>query len=148
MRPRGPRRRRSDSASWLSSQRAEVGHDVLDLPSRERRPVRGHQRALLGPDRARIGLEKRTHRLVEVAELNRIVVLVEAYSHDLPPRARHDRDRPVVLRDVGSRIGQGLLEEPQRPDRKSTRLNSSHGYISYAVFCLKKKKKSITSVEP
>src|SRR2546422_8600695 len=26
-------------------------------------------------------------------------------------------------------------------DRKSTRLNSSHGYISYAVFCLKKKKK-------
>src|SRR2546422_8329404 len=29
-------------------------------------------------------------------------------------------------------------------DRKSTRLNSSHGYISYAVFCLKKKKKKKT----
>src|SRR5687768_18087280 len=29
---------------------------------------------------------------------------------------------------------------PHKPDRKSTRLNSSHGYISYAVFCLKKKK--------
>src|SRR2546422_4790863 len=29
-----------------------------------------------------------------------------------------------------------------RRDRKSTRLNSSHGYISYAVFCLKKKKRS------
>src|SRR2546429_2983852 len=29
-------------------------------------------------------------------------------------------------------------------DRKSTRLNSSHGYISYAVFCLKKKNKKIT----
>src|SRR5205809_4840594 len=29
-------------------------------------------------------------------------------------------------------------------DRKSTRLNSSHGYISYAVFCLKKKKKKTT----
>src|SRR2546422_3462010 len=28
----------------------------------------------------------------------------------------------------------------ERVDRKSTRLNSSHGYISYAVFCLKKKK--------
>src|SRR5687768_18332007 len=28
-------------------------------------------------------------------------------------------------------------------DRKSTRLNSSHGYISYAVFCLKKKKNTI-----
>src|SRR2546422_9536166 len=32
-------------------------------------------------------------------------------------------------------------DTPQVLDRKSTRLNSSHGYISYAVFCLKKKKK-------
>src|SRR2546422_7645806 len=31
-------------------------------------------------------------------------------------------------------------ERGSRIDRKSTRLNSSHGYISYAVFCLKKKK--------
>src|SRR2546422_4251656 len=30
-------------------------------------------------------------------------------------------------------------------DRKSTRLNSSHGYISYAVFCLKKKKKMMAT---
>src|SRR2546422_8076530 len=34
------------------------------------------------------------------------------------------------------------LEVAARSDRKSTRLNSSHGYISYAVFCLKKKKKN------
>src|SRR2546422_4714872 len=33
-------------------------------------------------------------------------------------------------------------------DRKSTRLNSSHGYISYAVFCLKKKKTSTPSSTP
>src|SRR2546422_6434154 len=32
----------------------------------------------------------------------------------------------------------------RRQDRKSTRLNSSHGYISYAVFCLKKKKNHVT----
>src|SRR2546429_2475076 len=31
-------------------------------------------------------------------------------------------------------------------DRKSTRLNSSHGYISYAVFCLKKKKDDLRSI--
>src|SRR2546422_4320968 len=31
-------------------------------------------------------------------------------------------------------------------DRKSTRLNSSHGYISYAVFCLKKKKKKPNTI--
>src|SRR2546429_9354508 len=34
--------------------------------------------------------------------------------------------------------------EPASRDRKSTRLNSSHGYISYAVFCLKKKKMNTT----
>src|SRR2546429_7361022 len=34
---------------------------------------------------------------------------------------------------------------PVDRDRKSTRLNSSHGYISYAVFCLKKKKKQSSS---
>src|SRR2546422_6419894 len=32
-----------------------------------------------------------------------------------------------------------VLREAHAEDRKSTRLNSSHGYISYAVFCLKKK---------
>src|SRR2546421_8976138 len=35
-----------------------------------------------------------------------------------------------------------------RPDRKSTRLNSSHDQISYAVFCLKKKKKTTQSQLP
>src|SRR2546422_2860449 len=38
-------------------------------------------------------------------------------------------------------LGSRAFREPAREgDRKSTRLNSSHGYISYAVFCLKKKK--------
>src|SRR5205809_85706 len=34
--------------------------------------------------------------------------------------------------------------KPPMRDRKSTRLNSSHGYISYAVFCLKKKNRNFT----
>src|SRR2546422_6183127 len=38
--------------------------------------------------------------------------------------------------------GQRLPNPADRQDRKSTRLNSSHGYISYAVFCLKKKRSS------
>src|SRR5687768_18124227 len=41
--------------------------------------------------------------------------------------------------------GQAACHDSRRVvDRKSTRLNSSHGYISYAVFCLKKKKKNTT----
>src|SRR5687768_17798341 len=42
---------------------------------------------------------------------------------------------------VGRMGGPAEDEEHEDRDRKSTRLNSSHGYISYAVFCLKKKKK-------
>src|SRR2546422_3362614 len=41
-----------------------------------------------------------------------------------------------------------LNEVSASVDRKSTRLNSSHGYISYAVFCLKKKNTSFESGRP
>src|SRR2546422_4675673 len=66
-------------------------------------------------------------------------------------RRRHLRDQPGDLRE-GNRGGHWELDphqaEPDRhadgEDRKSTRLNSSHGYISYAVFCLKKKKNTQT----
>src|SRR5687768_17734226 len=47
-------------------------------------------------------------------------------------------DRPA-LDSVSERIGHRALRALGAEDRKSTRLNSSHGYISYAVFCLKKK---------
>src|SRR3712207_7841144 len=39
-----------------------------------------------------------------------------------------------------------LVDDAGRPDRKSTRLNSSHANISYAVFCLKKNKTPITPI--
>src|SRR2546430_13349744 len=45
-----------------------------------------------------------------------------------------------LLRDLG------VLQEGSLTDRKSTRLNSSHSQISYAVFCLKKK--NITKLKP
>src|SRR2546422_11193819 len=45
---------------------------------------------------------------------------------------------------VSVEMGRGAVaDEELAADRKSTRLNSSHGYISYAVFCLKKKKKVV-----
>src|SRR2546429_4365748 len=54
----------------------------------------------------------------------------QAYRRRLP-RSRQVR--------VMGRSRRALLSARRRRDRKSTRLNSSHGYISYAVFCLKKK---------
>src|SRR3989454_9364082 len=57
-------------------------------------------------------------------------------TSDVPRKALHLL--PVPLHHLGRRGG---VRHPG--DRKSTRLNSSHLVISYAVFCLKKKKKNI-----
>src|SRR2546422_3079018 len=67
-----------------------------------------------------------THRSLERSPL------VRARCPLVASVARHVAN--VRVRNVGT-IGGNLAL-----DRKSTRLNSSHGYISYAVFCLKKKK--------
>src|SRR2546422_7983371 len=56
-----------------------------------------------------------------------------------PPRLGAGHDLRVRLDGALPEGGRGRAGAG---DRKSTRLNSSHGYISYAVFCLKKKKKN------
>src|SRR6516162_10936328 len=59
----------------------------------------------------------------------------------IDPRLRHAGDQgiPLVLSDPDTPAAQQLAAVADR-DRKSTRLTSSHLVISYAVFCLKKKK--------
>src|SRR3712207_9066710 len=53
-----------------------------------------------------------------------------------------DGERIVAsFEEVGIRLSSDSGRTWREPDRKSTRLNSSHANISYAVFCLKKKKK-------
>src|SRR2546427_4411629 len=49
----------------------------------------------------------------------------------------------VEVHDRGPQVGRRFSTLLEQRDRKSTRLNSSHSQISYAVFCLKKKKKNI-----
>src|SRR2546422_7011565 len=64
--------------------------------------------------------------------------------HDaLPIFDRHGRQRAGAVADArpGTPVHPAQRAHAGQ-DRKSTRLNSSHGYISYAVFCLKKKKKA------
>src|SRR2546422_6811961 len=68
-------------------------------------------------------------------ELHRGGATICMVTHD--PRYARFADRSIHLFD-------GRIVEER--DRKSTRLNSSHGYISYAVFCLKKKKKKNTII--
>src|SRR2546422_11209577 len=63
-------------------------------------------------------------------------------SYDWPGNVReleHIIEGAILLSN-GQMIDVADLHLNDRQDRKSTRLNSSHGYISYAVFCLKKKR--------
>src|SRR2546429_2113946 len=55
-------------------------------------------------------------------------------------KRRNKRRRASSNGRPGKGQGNPQGPRPASEDRKSTRLNSSHGYISYAVFCLKKKK--------
>src|SRR2546422_10856062 len=56
------------------------------------------------------------------------------------PATLRDALLRAVERELMSDVPVGVFTSGGLEDRKSTRLNSSHGYISYAVFCLKKKK--------
>src|SRR2546429_3973986 len=94
---------------------------LIDQPCVAIRPVR---------------FDVRSGRLLEVRNLClRGVVADRGDANPAVPRVifrvRVERDARAVVRP-GRAPGLKL-------DRKSTRLNSSHGYISYAVFCLKKK---------
>src|SRR3712207_7999368 len=60
------------------------------------------------------------------------------------PDRRPGRPR-AAGRDAGGGAERARPDAEDQPDRKSTRLNSSHANISYAVFCLKKKKKIKTN---
>src|SRR5690606_41853407 len=51
-----------------------------------------------------------------------------------------DQELPADYLKISPKVKGSLIIESGRKDRKSTRLNSSHVKISYAVFCLKKKK--------
>src|SRR3712207_8510064 len=74
-------------------------------------------------------------------------ILVDAVPGKVHPQvrapSRYRRFWRTLIRDLENRtrlrVSYAELQEVER-DRKSTRLNSSHANISYAVFCLKKKK--------
>src|SRR3712207_8723083 len=77
--------------------------------------------------RSLVGLEERGDLVLVAVEVAGLEADDERDGHALVGRGR---------RDVGRRSGRVVGLQ----DRKSTRLNSSHANISYAVFCLKKKK--------
>src|SRR2546429_7133133 len=65
--------------------------------------------------------------------------------HDALPISGWNMFTPQQDIELGK---QAAADAEKQLDRKSTRLNSSHGYISYAVFCLKKKNRNRGREEP
>src|SRR2546422_3327419 len=118
-------------------------------------PVLRFDRARRSPERARIDAIRieLQHLVVELSRGRRRPGYAVEIT-DVLPGLFNDLGAVVVPRslmpgDHGARIERLDFIERRDPfaaplriglDRKSTRLNSSHGYISYAVFCLKKKK--------
>src|SRR3712207_6874134 len=85
-------------------------------------------RSAAKPELHEADLQHRAHRL------GRISASAVGGVHAPPELGLHP---PSLVRDLG--LGPGVLHLDHQVDRKSTRLNSSHANISYAVFCLKKK---------
>src|SRR5215469_16940150 len=86
-----------------------------------------------------------TISVVDTPKINRNA-FTDVAKHDLEPRAFIENSTAYEPQ----RVHRGLCSESPvgaEQDRKSTRLNSSHVEISYAVFCLKKKKKTNKSRE-
>src|SRR5256886_4709899 len=80
------------------------------------------------------------HNLEEGHE-NKVCLYFKDQTYTYGETARMSNRVGSALREVGVDIeNRVLIVLPDCPDRKSTRLNSSHSQISYAVFCLKKKK--------
>src|SRR6266498_5360671 len=108
------------------------GRHKIDLLRRLEHRVYGRRPSVV----EREGLEA-----LEISDVARVLLPAGRYA-ELPetgavPHGRlADEDQPRHLRL------DGVVAWPDRRDRKSTRLNSSHVRISYAVFCLKKKKKT------
>src|SRR3989449_1151459 len=113
-----------------------------------RRPYWRHHRSLRSHGENRDPLDRFAGTLrVEIERAERLDVVSPPLE---PRRCRHPEpihvEDPTAHTELGH-FGHGRdanvthrLKSLDDGDRKSTRLNSSHGYISYAVFCLKKKK--------
>src|SRR5256886_12235619 len=88
--------------------------------------------------RRRSGCDAEQLLLLLAQDQRRVVAqpLARVHCRDSAPRATQPHPERVGLRELFIQCAEGRMFA----DRKSTRLNSSHSQISYAVFCLKKKK--------
>src|SRR2546428_7300854 len=89
-----------------------------------------------------------------VRSAERVAVLLNANARSVSETLKRELENFVPPEDLyysrcfddARSIARQVLEKGYRTDRKSTRLNSSHDQISYAVFCLKKKTRNDATI--
>src|SRR2546422_5935313 len=134
--PSGQGVRRPDRLPLLT-ERAEQAADHLGLA------VEGGEPLLQGPGEPQVAIDFEQLVAGEARRYGRrLRDRCGARWHDVNCSGRETWLDGAAKSSSGARRPYGDVEAARDgEDRKSTRLNSSHGYISYAVFCLKKKKK-------
>src|SRR5690242_4980029 len=100
------------------------------------------------------GVRSLTYRINKNRKAHFVLLNIDAPSAAIAEIERQERISEDVIRYLSVRVDEheegpsAMMRKADRDrDRKSTRLNSSHMSISYAVFCLKKKKNNTTSQE-
>src|SRR5438132_3491641 len=129
------------AARHLGERRGRVRQWVARPDQRLERPVRAQLQQA-----AQLGLRahgRARHRDIAKEDAVQLCGRIGSRSGatDHHHAARPDRAQAQLPRRLANRLQHGVDAEAAGRDRKSTRLNSSHTVISYAVFCLKKKKK-------
>src|SRR4051794_17005388 len=152
--PQGRPAAQTYQGTWLRDRKALAGEDKESLQQAMRLSADGQEAAQI-ESRARTGqaaiesIEARTQRmppplLYDLTELQRHANRLFGFSAQKTldtAQALYERRKLISYPRTDSRhLSQDVAKTLPR-DRKSTRLNSSHPSISYAVFCLKKKKK-------
>src|SRR6266480_7286216 len=141
--------RRVRRAALQLARQVRLAHGVAELhetPRGGQCPRAGGSVALRGTHRNSVGPRRLSSRprVRRRAAAHRAAVLHELGGAPIhsgrPPRGGGLRPVPPAVPSGGDEAADALT------DRKSTRLNSSHMSISYAVFCLKKKKKKLMAV--
>src|SRR5205814_2704161 len=109
--------------------------------------LRSSSALVLDADTGEIVIDKNADAVTPIASITKLMTAMVILDRnlDLDQRIVLSRQDIDSLKGTRSRLRPGNVQARAR-DRKSTRLNSSHLGISYAVFCLKKKKKNNTAL--
>src|SRR5690606_40748103 len=111
------------------------GYDVIAVVTQPDRPV--GRKKILTPPPVKVEADRHGIPVLQPEKLRENVDEIISLQPDLIITAAYGQILPKVLLDAPKH---GCINVHASLDRKSTRLNSSHVKISYAVFCLKKKK--------